>query len=122
MSDMKTILIVDDEQTIRWILRMALEVKNLKIIEATSGMDGVKVAKESNPDMIIMDYKMPDLNGWAATKMIREFLPSVPIIGHTGYANDQNIEEGYQCGCTEILKKPVDLSEWDNKLNKYLSK
>jgi CheY-like chemotaxis protein len=121
MENKKTVLIVDDEQTIRWILKMALEVKNLRIIEATTGKEGIDMAREVNPDMIIMDYKMPDVNGWDATKAIREFLPNVPIIGHTGYANDKNVEEGFECGCNEILKKPVDLNEWDDKLNKYLN-
>ncbi len=120
MSESRTILIVDDEQTIRWILKMALEVKHFKIIEASTGREGVEMARENRPDMIIMDYKMPDLNGWEAAKKIREFLPDVPIIGHTGYANDQNVEDGFKAGCNEILKKPVDLDEWENTLNSYL--
>jgi CheY-like chemotaxis protein len=116
----RKILIVDDEQTIRWILKMALEVNNIKIFEATTGREGVEAAKDLAPDLIIMDYKMPDMNGWEATKKIREFMPDTPIIGHTGYANDKNVEDGFQCGCTEILKKPVDLSEWENTIKAYL--
>ena len=116
----KTVLIVDDESTIRWILKVALEVKELTILEASSGEEGVQMCKEIRPDLIIMDYKMPDMNGWQATTEIKKLYPDMVVIGHTGFANDKDIEEGYRCGCTTILHKPVDLDEWESVINKYL--
>ena len=117
----KTILIVDDESTIRWILKVALEEKNFKIIEASSGQEGIDIASQITPDLIIMDYKMPDMNGWQATAEIKKTHPNVIVIGHTGYANEKNVQEGFDAGCNEILHKPVDLEEWDVTIGKYLS-
>jgi CheY-like chemotaxis protein len=121
MTGRKSILIVDDESTIRWILKMALEMKDFVIFEASTGEEGVSLAKQIKPDLIIMDYKMPDINGWQAAARIKSFHPSVVIIGHTGYASEQNVQEGYKSGCAEILKKPVDLDEWEKTIAKYLT-
>ncbi|OGI10728.1 MAG: hypothetical protein A2Y40_10885 [Candidatus Margulisbacteria bacterium GWF2_35_9] len=117
----KTILIIDDESTIRWILKVSLEGKELTIVEASSGEEGIEMARQISPDLIIMDYKMPDMNGWSATAKIKKFLPNVIVIGHTGYASAQNLQEGIDLGCTEILQKPVDLDEWDRTISKYLA-
>lgn len=116
----KTILIVDDEPTIRWILRVTLEGRDFNVLEASSGEEGVSVAKQVKPDLIIMDYKMPDMNGWTATEKIKLLYPDIIVIGHTGYANDQNVAEGMKAGCTTILHKPVDLDEWEQTISKYL--
>ena len=117
----KTILIVDDESTIRWILKVTLEVKDFTVLEASSGEEGISMAKQVEPNLVIMDYKMPDMNGWKATAEIKRMYPNVVVIGHTGYANEQNIQEGYDAGCSEILHKPVDLDEWEKTISKYLA-
>ncbi|MDD5456444.1 MAG: response regulator [Candidatus Margulisbacteria bacterium] len=116
----KTILIVDDESTIRWILKVALEVKDFSIVEASSGEEGIAISKQIKPDLVIMDYKMPDMNGWQATAEIKKIHPEAIVIGHTGYASEQNIQEGFNSGCNEILRKPVDLEEWEKTISKYL--
>ncbi len=121
MINKKSILIIDDESTIRWILKMALEVKDLNILEASSGEEGVAIVRQIKPDLVIMDYKMPDMNGWQATALIKSIHPNIIIIGHTGYASELNLQEGFKSGCTEILKKPVDLDEWEKTITKYLA-
>jgi CheY-like chemotaxis protein len=115
----KTILLVDDESTIRWILRVMLEGHNFSVLEASSGEEGIAVAKQVKPNLIIMDYKMPDMSGWAATASIKQLYPDVIIIGHTGYANDQIVQEGLKAGCAHILHKPVDLDEWERTIAEY---
>ena len=116
----KKILIVDDESTIRWILKAAFEGQEFEIFEAGTGVEGVDMCKEVNPDIIIMDYKMPDMNGWKATAEIRKTHPNTPVIGHTGYASEESVQEGFRMGCTEILHKPVDLDEWKETISKFL--
>ena len=116
----KTILIVDDESTIRWILRVTLEGRDFNVLEAASGEEGVSMATQVKPDLVIMDYKMPDMNGWTATSKIKLLYPDIIVIGHTGYANDQNVQDGLSSGCTAILHKPVDLDEWEQTIAKYL--
>jgi CheY-like chemotaxis protein len=118
----KKILLVDDEATIRWIIKTAFEYDGLghEILEAEDGAIGVTVATESKPDLIVMDYKMPNMNGWESTTEIRKFLPDAIIIGHTAYANQKNLDDGLAAGCTEIVKKPVDLEDWQALVKKYL--
>lgn len=118
----KTLLIVDDESSIRWIIKVAFEQDNIRIVEAANGEEGVATALQISPDLIIMDYKLPGINGWEATKKIKASLPNSIIIGHTGYANEENKKQGFESGCTEILHKPVDLEEWEEVISKYLSK
>lgn len=118
----KTLLIIDDESSIRWIIKVAFEQEDIRIIEASSGEEGVLTALQILPDLIIMDYKLPGINGWEATKKIKSNLPNTIIVGHTGYANNENRKQGFESGCTEILNKPVDLEEWEEVISKYLSK
>jgi CheY-like chemotaxis protein len=118
----KTRLIIDDESSIRWIIKVAFEQEDIRIIEASSGEEGVATALQISPDLIIMDYKLPGINGWEATKTIKKTLPNTIIVGHTGYANAENKKQGFEAGCTEILNKPVDLDEWEEVISKYLSK
>lgn len=118
----KTLLIVDDESSIRWIIKVAFEQENIQIFEASNGEEGVQTALQLSPDLIIMDFKLPGINGWQATKQIKEKQPNTIIIGHTGYVNEESKKLGFESGCTEILNKPVDLEEWETVISKYLSK
>jgi CheY-like chemotaxis protein len=118
----KTLLIVDDESSIRWIIKVAFEHEDIRIVEASSGEEGLTTAQQVMPDLIIMDYKLPGINGWESAKKIKTILPKTIIIGHTGYASIENKKDGYESGCTEILDKPVDLEEWESLIDKYLLK
>ncbi len=117
---MKKVLIIDDEDSIGWILNIVLEQKHYTVLLASNGEEGIRVANAESPDLIIMDYKLPFLNGWEATRQIRTFLPEVPVIGHTAYVNELDMQDGYKAGLNEILGKPVDLDEWELTLRKYL--
>lgn len=116
----KSILIIDDESSIRWILKVTFEEYSIKIFEAMTAKEGVEIANQIHPDLIIMDYKLPDLNGWEAASIIRKTIKETPIIGHTGYASIEDIKKGLDLGCTEILSKPVNLDQWEQLISKYL--
>ena len=77
-----TILVVDDFDDTRWLLRTWLERKGFRVIEAENGNDAISEAQSENPDLIIMDLEMPELDGLAATRQIRasENLADVPIV------------------------------------------
>lgn len=123
MSEMKTILIVDDDSTLSEILSMTfMLIGNINVERAFSGAEGVSKAESIVPDLIIMDYKMPGMNGWDAAKLIKENpkTSAVPIVGYTAWAGKDDIQLGIKCGISEILSKPVDMDVWEEKLNKYL--
>lgn len=119
---MKKILIADDNTSIRKSLEFVLKRSNFEIAEAVNGQEAVDVTKTFLPDLIIMDFKMPILNGWEAAKIIKSFddLKHIPIIGYTGYASKEHILEGMKAGCNEIIKKPIDLESMKKKVSSYL--
>jgi two-component system, OmpR family, alkaline phosphatase synthesis response regulator PhoP len=122
MSISKSLLIVDDESSIRWIIKVAFENDNVKIFEASTGEEGVDIALQISPDLIIMDYKLPGINGWETAKRIKKELPNSIIIGHTAYAGEEDKKNAISAGCKEVLEKPVDLDKWENVITSYLSK
>jgi CheY-like chemotaxis protein len=123
-----TVLVVDDEADIRWILSTLFSNHNFEIFEASTGREGAEKALKLLPDLVIMDYKMPDINGWEATRLIRESLkknrdlPSIPIVGYTAFANYDMMKAGKEAGLQEILKKPVDFELWEDIISKYVSR
>jgi two-component system KDP operon response regulator KdpE len=79
MSDGKTILVIEDESAIRKLLRICLEPEGYKVREAAGGADGVLLAAQARPDLVILDLGLPDLDGIEVVRRIREWSP-VPII------------------------------------------
>jgi CheY-like chemotaxis protein len=88
-----------------------------KIIKATNGEEAIK-AMEKNKyiDLILMDLKMPVMDGFVATQKIRELFPDVPIIALTGYSLKNDKEKALNAGCTDILTKPLGSSTLYTKL------
>lgn len=119
---MSIIMVVDDNTSIRKAISFVLKKDSFEIIEAINGQDAVDKAQNMMPDLIVMDFKMPTLNGWDAAKKLKsiESTKDIPIVGYTAYASGQHIEEGLKAGCAEIIKKPIDLEDLKKIIKKYL--
>lgn len=119
-----TILIVDDSRTAIAVLRKTLEPTGYTIISAPSGEDGIEMAKQHQPDLILMDIVMPGLNGFQATRILRkeELTQDIPIIIISG--NEQATEKfwGLRVGANGFLSKPVDRAELFHLLREHLIK
>lgn len=106
----KRILVVEDNEDNRRILLYRLKkIGDFEIVEASNGMEAVESVRESTPDLIFMDLKMPILDGWEATQRIRE-LPNgadVPIIALTAQAMAGDQQKALDVGCTDYLAKPI---------------
>ena len=104
------ILIVDDEPDIREILRMRLSTAGYNILEAENGAEGVRVAHQEKPDLIIMDVMMPVMDGIKATKKIRSNLETaaIPIVMLTAKTAKEDELEGLDAGADDYLGKPFD--------------
>jgi CheY-like chemotaxis protein len=121
---MRTILVVDDDQTVLFVTTEVLKLKGFKVVTAVNGLQAVEVAKRENPDLILMDLYMPVLNGFSAMRQLKQDkdLRSVPIIAITGYHDDNVQKSAFDAGCDEYLRKPMNLEELDAILQRLAVK
>jgi PAS domain S-box-containing protein len=123
-TDSCTILVVEDEETNFLFLETMLEnteAVNCLVIHAKNGKEAVELVKNNNKvAMIFMDLKMPIMNGYDATRMIRQINSSVPIIAQTAYTSEEDIEQAYQAGCDAFITKPLNRQDLTDVLNKFL--
>ena len=117
------ILIVDDHEDTRLMLRILLEMRGMRVVEALDGEAGVSAAEEIHPDLILMDLTLPTLDGLAAMRLIREreTLHQVPVVITSGHAHPKSQEAAFAAGCSDYLVKPFDFDQLDCILLKYLT-
>lgn len=106
----RTVLVVDDFDDTRLLLRTWLERRGFRVVEAADGIQAVKRAETECPDLIIMDMQMPQLDGLSATRQIRNLkdLGSVPIVAVSAYGADQFRELALAAGCDEYVSTPFE--------------
>lgn len=106
----RTVLIVDDFDDTRLLLRTWFERRGFRVIEAENGELAIHRAETESPDLIIMDVQMPKLDGLAATRQIRNVktLRSVPIVAVSAYGADQFRELALAAGCNEYVSTPFE--------------
>jgi|GEM_PF-2798961 len=112
-QDIPQVMIVDDKETNRDLLNRVLKPMGFPVIEAQDGLEAIVMYKKHQPDIILMDIKMPKLNGVEATKEIKS-LPGgkkTVIIAVTASAIESEIQTIYRCGASEVLHKPVQIDE-----------
>ncbi|HVF57559.1 MAG TPA: response regulator [Pyrinomonadaceae bacterium] len=122
----KTILVVEDYDDTREMVRRFLEVKGYRVVEGVNGEQGLIVAMTERPDLILMDLKMPVIDGFTATRMIRELddLGDVPVVaitadGSRGRDFYNNVDE-LGIGRIEYLSKPLDFDKLEQLLDSLL--
>lgn len=103
-----TILIAEDNES-NFFLLLEILKKKYRIIHAINGIEAVQMYKNSRPDAILMDIRMPKMDGLAATRAIRKADPDIPIIAVSADAYEQDKQAAYQCGCNAYIMKPVDI-------------
>ncbi len=103
-----SVLVVDDDPSIREIIRLVLEKDGLSVVEAANGRAAVESAKANRPDIILMDITMPEMDGYEATEQIRHEpgLEHVPIIFLTGRPPAEDNGEAFRRGGTAFMRKP----------------
>jgi CheY-like chemotaxis protein len=119
----KTILLVDDTESVLMLYRDYLERHGYKVELANDGVEGVRRAIELRPDLILMDVMMPGMNGIDATKRIRreECLSHVPIIALTALAMPSDRQRCLDAGMSDYISKPISLNELLALVKKHLS-
>jgi len=119
----KTILLVDDSATARMKSRMIFaNMKQYEFLSACDGKEGVEVALEKKPDLILMDVEMPRMNGIEACRVLRENAATqrTPIVLLTMRSEESAVKKGFDSGCTEYMLKPVNTEKLIAVLKKHL--
>ncbi|MDR1293089.1 MAG: response regulator transcription factor [Clostridiales Family XIII bacterium] len=107
---MSRLLIVDDEQKIREVIREYAEFNNFEVAEAEDGMDAVEICKEEDFDIIVMDVMMPKLDGFSAVKAIRE-TKDIPVIMLSARGEEYDKLFGFEIGADDYMVKPFSPKE-----------
>jgi two-component system cell cycle response regulator DivK len=118
----KRILVVEDHETNRRILRDLLTSAGYELTEAVTGEEGVTLAESYRPDLILMDIQLPGLNGYEAARRIKEnsTLCHIPIIAVTSYALSGDEEKALEAGCEAYVSKPFSPRLVLAKIREYL--
>jgi two-component system, cell cycle response regulator DivK len=121
-SSVRTIMVVEDYDDTRMLLRAGLEGLGYSVLEAINGQEAVDIAEREHPDLILMDLDLPILDGIAATQRIRQQteMESVPIVAVTAYPLSYTHVKAFAKGCNEYMAKPIDMSELARLVNRYL--
>jgi two-component system, cell cycle response regulator DivK len=116
---MKTILIVEDVELNIDLLTQILE-DDYQLLVARDGAEGVALAQQHNPDLVLMDIALPGLDGYEATRRIRARMRTLPIIGLSSYAMTGDAEKAIAAGCSDYMTKPIDEDVLLKKIKDYL--
>ncbi len=119
---MKKILIVDDEADIIEILQFVLETQGYECITAMDGEEGLKRAREDNPDLIILDVMMPKINGYKISRLLKydSKYKNIPILMVTARSQEEDKIIGEETGADEYITKPFNVDEVVKKVKNYL--
>jgi two-component system, cell cycle response regulator DivK len=117
------IMVVEDYDDTRLLLKQALEGLGYSVLEASNGQEAVDLAGREHPDLILMDLDLPILDGIAATQRIRKQadLEKVPIVAVTAYPMSYTHVKAFAKGCDEYMRKPIDISDLESVVRRYLS-
>src|SRR3954466_1329348 len=107
----KTILIIEDEPHIVMGLRDSLEFEGFGVISAGKGKDGIQLARAENPDAVILDLMLPDVNGYAVCEELRRISPFMPIIMLTARSQETDKIRGLDAGADDYVTKPFSVNE-----------
>jgi len=116
----KTVLIVEDDYYNGEYLKEVLQISGFKIIHTIFGNEAIRICLNTQPDIVLMDISLPDLNGYEVTKEILRHNPHMKIIAQTAYASREDKEKSISAGCCDYLSKPIKLELLISLLKKHL--
>ena len=119
---MKKVLIVEDNNKNLYMLKFLLEESGYQVFEARDGVEGVKLAAITKPDLIVMDIQLPLLDGYEATKQIKanEEISNIPIVAVTSFAMVGDKEKTMKAGCDCYIEKPINPETFLAEIEQYL--
>jgi len=122
MSSKKRILVVDDEEQLRWMVKVSLENGGYEVIAAESGVKALEEAGKSKFDLFILDIMMPGLSGWDTLARLRE-LPSsknTPVLMLSAKSTLTDVEQSLELGANDYVTKPFDVHTLNDKIKRLV--
>lgn len=116
---MKTILVAEDEESNYELVRIVLQ-KRYRLLRAHNGIEAVTMNEDERPDLILMDIRMPEMDGLDATRIIKEVNPNTKVVALSAFAFEDNIKEAKAAGCDEFLAKPFRVEDLIETVKKYI--
>ena len=118
------VLLVEDTEDNRFMMRRLLEMSAFEVVEAVNGEEAVRTAERELPDVILMDLSLPVVDGLGATRRIRALQPmkDVPIIAVSAHDTADFHSEALAAGCDAYITKPIDFAELEDLIGKLLDK
>ncbi|MEI7595450.1 MAG: response regulator [Bacteroidota bacterium] len=118
----KKILIAEDDESAKLLVTTYVKMIGCDFIVAKNGLEAVELyRKNPDVDLILMDIKMPEMNGHEATKEIRQFDKDIVIIAQTAFAMSGDKEKALESGCNDYISKPYTLAKLTDLIEKYLN-
>jgi two-component system, cell cycle response regulator DivK len=120
---MPKVLLVEDNEMNRDMLSRRLARRGFEVVFAADGQQGVDLARSEKPDIILMDMSLPVMDGWEATRRIKEdgTMRRIPVIGLTAHAMSGDREKAIEAGCDDYDSKPVEIDRLLGKINRLLN-
>ncbi len=118
---MKTVLLCDDNEDMVELIRLVLSESGYELVTVSDGGEAVEKCLEVQPDLVLMDIRMPTLDGITATKSLRSKGYDRPIVILTGSNKQEDRDAADEAGCSDYVLKSMDMGEVVNVLNRYLA-
>ncbi len=119
---MKTILQIEDNHANRLLVERVLEPHNYRLLHAADGESGVALAFEEQPDLILVDMGLPDVDGQTVVTLLKQIpeMEHIPIVAITAWPADKALEMAQQYGCDGCITKPIDVKSFAQQVASYL--
>jgi CheY-like chemotaxis protein len=124
MADQKTVLIADDQQILRTLLRATLRKSSARVVEATDGLEALALARQERPDAVLLDVGMPGLDGYAVCRALKDdpATAGIIVVMLTARAQQAERERGLAAGADAYLTKPFRPAELLTFMNELLGR
>lgn len=118
---MRKLLLVEDNEMNRDMLTRRLQRRGFVVLIAQDGLEGLRIAKEHLPDLILMDLSLPGLDGWEATRRLKgdPATQRIPVIALTAHAMAGDREKAMEAGCDDYDTKPIELARLMEKIRRF---
>jgi two-component system cell cycle response regulator DivK len=119
-----TILVAEDDEDNRFIMKMLLEMRGYRVVTVANGQEAIISAEREHPDLILMDLRMPTLNGLATTRQLRQHTDArvrqLPVIALSAYDPAQHRAVAIAAGCNDYVTKPIDYDRLEKLIETFL--